>query len=194
MRKAKLIRKTKETEIKVNINIDGNGNYKSDIPIGFLDHMLNTFARYALIDLDLSLKGDLNVDQHHSIEDLGISIGDVIRKALGDKKGISRAGFFIMPMDEALSTVCIDIGGRPYLQYNVKFKRRFCGDLDLDTIEDFFQGLTLGLQANIVVRAPFGRSDHHKIEAIFKAFGKAMLEACSYNARENKIPSTKGVI
>jgi imidazoleglycerol-phosphate dehydratase len=143
----------------------------------------------------MKAKGDLEVDQHHLVEDCGIVLGKAFKKALGDKKGINRTGYFVYPMDEALAIVAVDISGRPYLQFDVKFKRRFCGDLDTDLLEDFFQAFATGLEANIVVRMPYGRSDHHKIEAIFKALGKAMKMACSKDKRAiENIPSTKGKI
>jgi imidazoleglycerol-phosphate dehydratase len=195
MRKAKIERKTKETEITLDLKIEGSGKYDIKNPIGFLTHVIETFAKHGLFDIKMKAKGDLEVDQHHLLEDCGIVLGQAFKKALGDKKGINRAGYFVYPMDEALAVVAIDISGRPYLQFDVKFKRRFCGDLDTDLLEDFFQAFATGLAANVVVRMPFGRNDHHKIEAIFKAFGKAMKTACSKDkkAKEN-IPSTKGII
>jgi imidazoleglycerol phosphate dehydratase HisB len=192
MRPSKLSRKTNETDIEAELEIDGKGEYEVRSPIGFLTHMLETFAKFADINLKMDIKGDLEVDQHHAVEDSGIVLGKAFRLALGDKKGISRAGYFIFPMDEALATVAADIGGRPYLQFDAKFKRRFCGDFDTDLLEDFFQAFAVSLEANIAVNAA-GRSDHHKIEAVFKAFGKAMKMACS--AEQNKdILSTKGSI
>lgn len=195
MRKAKINRFTKETRILAELNIDGKGQSKIESQIGFLTHMLSTFAKTGCFDLKLSIQGDINVDQHHTIEDTGIGLGQAFKKALGNKRGINRAGFFVYPMDEALAVVAVDISGRPYLQFDAKFKRRFCGDLDTDLIEDFFQGFASGLGVNVVVRMPYGRNDHHKIESIFKAFGKAMKMACSKDKRMlNELPSTKGVI
>ncbi|MEJ2568225.1 MAG: imidazoleglycerol-phosphate dehydratase HisB [candidate division WOR-3 bacterium] len=195
MRKAKIERKTKETQITLDLKIEGSGKYEIENPIGFLKHVLENFAKHGLFDIKMKAKGDLEVDQHHLIEDCGIVLGQAFKKALGDKKAINRAGYFVYPMDEALAVVAIDISGRPYLQFDAKFKRRFCGDLDTDLLEDFFQAFANGLNANVVIRIPFGRNDHHKIEAIFKALGKAMKMACSKNkkAKEN-IPSTKGII
>ena len=192
MRNTYLSRKTNETEIKVELEIDGKGEYDIKSEIGFWKHMLETFAKFANIDLKMNIKGDLEVDQHHTIEDCGIVLGKAFKLALGNKLGINRYGYFISPMDESLAEIAIDIGGRPYLQFKAEFKRRFCGDLDTDLIEDFFQAFAVNLEANIAVKA-IGRSDHHKIEAIFKAFGKAMRMACSKNSSE-AIPSTKGVI
>lgn len=195
MRVSKIDRKTKETNIFLDLNIDGTGEYKIQTPIGFFTHMLESFAKHGLFDITARANGDLHVDQHHLVEDCGIVLGQAFKKALGDKKGINRAGYFVYPMDEALAVVAVDIGGRPFLQYESKFKRRFCGELDSDLLEDFFQGFTVNLGANVVVRMPYGRSDHHKIEAIFKAFAKAMKMACSTDIRAiENIPSTKGII
>lgn len=195
MRQADIHRKTKETEISIELNIDGTGNCSIDTPIGFFNHMLESFGKHGLFDLTIKASGDLHVDQHHLIEDCGIVLGQTFGKALGDKKGINRAGYFVYPMDEALAVVAVDIGGRPYLQFEAGFRRRFCGEYDADLTEDFFLGFAFNLGANVVVRMPYGRSDHHKLEAIFKAFAKAMKMACSTDPRAiEDIPSTKGVI
>ena len=195
MNTAIIDRKTKETDIKVELNIDGRGKSSVDTPIGFFNHMLQAFSKHGLFDLKITAKGDLEVDQHHTVEDCGIVIGQAFKKALGDKKGINRAGYFVFPMDEALAVVAVDIAGRPYLQFDAEFKRRYCGELDTDLLEDFFYGFAVSIGANIVVRMPYGRSDHHKIEAVFKAFAKAMKMACSTDPRAIKdIPSTKGMI
>ena len=195
MRKAKIVRKTKETQITVDLKIEGKGQYDIENPIGFLTHSFENFTKHGLFDIKMKAKGDLEVDQHHLVEDCGLVLGQAFGKALGDKKGINRAGYFVYPMDEALAVAAVDISGRPYLQFDVKFKRRFCGDLDTDLLEDFFQAFTTSLEANIVIRMPYGRSDHHKIESIFKAFGKAMKMACSKDKRaKEEIPSTKGKI
>ena len=195
MRKSKINRKTNETNISVQLTIDGKGKYEIETPIGFLSHMFYTYCKMGGFDLAIKIKGDLEIDQHHTIEDTGIVLGQAFKKALGDKKGINRAGYFVYPMDEALAVVAVDIGGRPYLQFDAEFKRRFCGDFDTDLLEDFFYGFATNLGANIVVRMPYGRSDHHKIESIFKAFGKAMKMACSKDKRMlEEILSTKGKI
>ncbi|MBS3100766.1 imidazoleglycerol-phosphate dehydratase HisB [Candidatus Woesearchaeota archaeon] len=195
MRIAKIIRKTKETEIEIKLNIDGKGKYAIKTPIGFFTHMLESFAKHGLFDIQLNVKGDLQVDQHHTIEDTGIVLGQAFNKALGNRKGINRAGYFIFPMDEALVIVAADISGRPYLKFKGKLQRRFCGDLDTDLLEDFFYGFSIGLQANLAFKIEYGRSDHHKIEALFKAFAKAMKMACSKDKRALKeMPSTKGLI
>jgi len=195
MRTTEINRKTHETDILVRLNIDGTGKYAIQIPIGFLAHMLEGFSKHGLFDLAITASGDLHVDQHHLVEDCGIVLGQAFKKALGDKKGINRAGYFVYPMDEALAVVAVDIGGRPFLQFEAEFKRRFCGELDTDLLEDFFHGFAVNLGANVVVRMPYGRSDHHKIEATFKAFAKTMKMACSIDPRAiENIPSTKGMI
>lgn len=195
MRTATIKRNTKETKIKIKIVIDGNGNYAIKTPVKFFDHMLEAFSKHGVFDICIEETGDVKVDQHHTIEDCGLVLGQAFKQALGDKKGINRAGYFVYPMDEALAVVAVDISGRPYLQYDVSFKRRFCGDFDTDLLEDFFQAFALGLGSNVVVRMPYGRSDHHKIESIFKALGKAMMIACSINHRiADKLQTTKGII
>ena len=195
MRIAKISRKTKETEIEVQLNIDGKGKYIIKTPIGFFTHMLESFAKHGLFDVKLDVKGDLQVDQHHIVEDAGIVLGQAFNKALGDKKGINRAGYFIFPMDEALAIAALDISGRPYLKFDGNLRRRFCGDFDTDLLQDFFYGFSIGLGANMAVQMKYGRSDHHKIEALFKAFAKAMKTACSKDKRALKeLPSTKGLI
>lgn len=195
MRISNIDRKTKETDIKIKINIDGKGKYNIKTPIGFLTHMLEAFSKHGLFDIDIKADGDLEVDQHHLVEDCGMVLGKAFKKALGEKKGINRAGYFVYPMDDSLAVVAIDIGGRPYLIFDAKFKRRRCGELDTDLIEEFFNAFSTSLGANIVVKMPYGKNDHHKIEAIFKAFSKAMKMACSTDKRAIKdIPSTKGMI
>jgi len=195
MRTAKILRKTKETEIDLTLNIDGRGKYDISTPIGFFTHMLEAFSKHGLFDIKLKVKGDLEVDQHHTVEDTGIVLGMAFKEGLEDKKGINRAGYFIYPMDDALAIVAVDISGRPCLKFDAKFKRRFCGNFDTDLLEDFFYGFSAGLGANIAVQVKYGRSDHHKIEAIFKAFAKSMKTACSKDKRAIKeLPSTKGMI
>jgi imidazoleglycerol-phosphate dehydratase len=194
-RKAEWERKTRETRISGTLNLDGQGDFTVTTPLGFLNHMLESFAKHGRFGLSLKAEGDISVDQHHLVEDCGLVLGKLFARALGEKKGINRAGFFVYPMDEALAVVAVDICGRPFLQYDASFGRRFCGELDTDLLHDFFQAFASQLQAIVVVRMPYGRSDHHKIEAIFKAFGKAMRMACSQDRRDvADIPSTKGVI
>lgn len=194
MRKSKIERRTKEIEISTEVDIDGKGRYGIKTPIGFLTHMLETFAKQGLFDLKMKVAGDLEVDQHHTVEDCGLVLGQAFKEALGDKKGINRAGYFIYPMDDALAMVAIDIGGRPYLQFDARFKERFCGELDTSVLEDFFYGFSVGLGANVAISVR-GRSGHHMAEALFKAFGKAMKTACSTDPRAlGETPSTKGLI
>ena len=188
-------RNTQETRISAEVGLDGRGDTRIYTPIGFLTHMLESFAKHGRFDIRLDAQGDIEVDQHHLIEDTGIVLGKTFDLALGDKKGINRTGFFVYPMDESLAVAAVDISGRPYLQYDMTFSRRFCGAMDTDLLHDFFQSFSVNCRANIVVRMPYGRSDHHKMEAVFKAFAKAMRMACSLDIREIKdIPSTKGVI
>ena len=195
MRTATVERKTKETQIKIKLNIDGSGKSRIISEIGFLNHMLETFAKHGLFDIEAKIKGDLHVDQHHTVEDTGIVLGEAFKKALGDKRGIKRAGFFIFPMDEALVMTAVDISGRPYLKMDAKFKSKKVGNLQVDLLEDFFQGFAVSLGANLHIKIYYGRSDHHKIEAMFKAFGKALKEACEIEERlKNEIPSTKGTL
>ncbi len=195
MRTADIARKTKETSIRAKLIIDGRGCYEIKTPIGFFTHLLESFAKHGLFDITLDVKGDTEVDQHHTIEDTGIVLGQAFQKALGNKKGINRAGYFIFPMDDALAIVALDISGRPYCKLEGKLKRRFCGDFDTDLLEDFLYGFSTGLQANISASIKKGRSDHHKIEALFKALGKAMKTACSLDKRAlEELPSTKGLL
>jgi len=194
-RSASFKRRTRETEIFASVDLDGSGIHDVETPIGFFSHMLESFAKHGMFDVHLRAKGDLQVDQHHLVEDCGIVLGRVFNKALGDKRGINRAGYFVYPMDEALAVIAVDICGRNFLQYDVSFKRQFCGQLNTDLLQDFFAAFADHLNANIVVRMPYGRSDHHKMEAIFKAFGRAMRMACAKDPREIEgIPSLKGVI
>ena len=195
MREARFERKTKETRIAARLKLEGSGRARVATPVDFFNHMLESFARHGLFDLSLRAAGDTKVDQHHLIEDCGLVLGRVFSLALAERKGINRSGFFVYPMDEALAVVAVDLGGRPYLQYDVSFQRRFCGGLDTDLLEDFFRAFSVQLGANLVVRLPFGRSDHHKMEAIFKALGKAMRQSCSLDFRDVAgLPSAKGVI
>ncbi|MFH2027798.1 MAG: imidazoleglycerol-phosphate dehydratase HisB [Nanoarchaeota archaeon] len=195
MRKAIIKRKTNETNVNINLNIDGKGKYKIDTPINFLNHMLDLFAKFGGFDLTIKASGDLEVDQHHLVEDIGIALGMAFKKALGTKKGIMRAGYFVMPMDESLAIFAIDVSGRPYLKYDVSFKDKKVGDLMSELIEDFFQGFANNLGVTLHVLLPYGRSDHHRAEAVFKAFGKSLDMATALSPKTpNKIPSTKGKI
>jgi len=195
MRTATVNRTTKETRIELKLSIDGTGTSQVATGIGFLDHMLESFARHGAFDITLSAEGDLKVDQHHLVEDVGIALGKAFDTALDDRRGINRTGYFVFPMDESLAVVAVDISGRPTLQYDAPFTRRYIGELDADLLYDLFKGFADNLRATVAVRAIQGRNDHHKSEAIFKAFGKAMRMACSHDPRMiEDIPSTKGVI
>ncbi len=194
MRNGKTERKTKETEINVEISPDGEGKCAVDTGIGFLDHMLELFSRQGMFDLQATAKGDLQVDGHHTVEDLGLVIGQALDKALGDRSGISRYGFFLLPMDEALAQVAIDLGGRPYLQFDAEFAREKVGELSTELAYDFFEAFARGARANVSIRLISGRNEHHKIEAIFKAFGRALRMACEKDPRQKGVPSTKEVI
>ena len=195
MRTAEVKRKTNETDIRVSLNLDGCGDASINTPIGLFNHLLESFCKHGLFDAEIMASGDLEVDQHHLVEDCGRVLGESFARILKDKKGINRTGFFVFPMDEALAVVAVDLGGRPFLQYDATFKRRFCGQFDTDILVDFFSGFSIGIQGNVVVRMPYGRSDHHKLEAIFKAFGKSLKMACCLEPRlAGATPSTKGVI
>ncbi len=194
-RRASFRRKTKETDIKIELNIDGKGKTNISTPIPFLNHLLENFGKHGLFDLKIRAKGDIEIDQHHTVEDIGICLGETFKKALGDKKGINRSGYFVFPLDESLSVVAIDISGRAFLDFKTKFKKEKIGDLDSDLIKEFFWGFVRHLEATLHIRVLSGENDHHKAESIFKAFGKAMKVACSKEKRILKeLPSTKGLI
>ena len=195
MRKAKLHRKTAETEIQIALTIEGRGKYEVSTGIRFFDHMLELFTKHGGFDLTLKCDGDLDVDQHHSVEDVGIVLGELFSKALGDRKGINRAGYFVQTMDETLAVVALDLGGRPALVYKDRVKVRMVGDLQTELVHDFFDGFVNKAGANVHVKVLYGRSNHHKIEAIFKCFARAMKYACSKDARlKDQLPSTKGLL
>lgn len=192
-RTAVVFRNTRETKISVKLNLDGTGKSKIKTGVGFFDHMLEQFARHANLDIQISVKGDLNVDEHHTVEDTGIALGEAIRIALGDKKGIQRYGFFI-PMDDSVAICTIDLGGRSYLNFNCKFKREKVGDFPTELTKEFFRALADSMKANIYLKAK-GENDHHKIESMFKAFAKSLNEAARFDERNNnRIPSTKGIL
>jgi len=195
MRKAKINRHTNETDIQLALTIDGRGTYKVSTGIRFLDHMLELFARHGAFDLELSCRGDLDVDQHHTVEDVGIALGEAFDKALGDKKGINRAGYFLMPMDETLGIAAVDLGGRTSAVIDTKVKTRVVGDLQSELVFDFFEGFARGARANVHLKTMYGRSNHHKIEALFKAFARALRVACAKDRRlAEMLPSTKGLL
>jgi imidazoleglycerol-phosphate dehydratase len=195
MRSASVERNTKETQIKGSLKIEGRGSYDISTGIRFFDHMLELFTKHGGFDLKLEAKGDLDVDQHHTVEDVGIVLGQLVSKALGDRKGINRAGYFVMTMDETLAVVALDLGGRPALVYKDKVKVRLVGDLQTELVEDFFGGFVNHAGANLHVQVRYGRSNHHKIEAVFKCFARALRYACSKDARlKEQLPSTKGLL
>ena len=195
MRKATIARITKETQIRGSLGIDGLGRYEISTGIRFLDHMLDLFAKHGGFDLKLNAKGDLDVDQHHTVEDTGIVLGQLFAKALGDRRGINRAGYFVLPMDETLAVVALDLGGRPALVYQDRVKVRLVGDLQTELLEDFFGGFVNHAGANLHAKVLYGRSNHHKIEAVFKCFARAMKFACSRDKRlRGQLPSTKGLL
>lgn len=194
-RTASLRRKTHETEICVRLCLDGRGRYRISTGIRFLDHMLELFARHGGFDLALRAHGDLDVDQHHTVEDVGIALGQALREALGTKRGINRAGYFVMPMDETLALAAIDLSGRPYLVMKAAFKARRIGDLQAELLEDFFQGFATSAGANVHLKVAYSRSSHHAVEALFKAFARALRYACSRDLRlKRQLPSTKGLL
>jgi imidazoleglycerol-phosphate dehydratase len=192
MRTAKVDRKTKETDINVTINLDGEGRYTIDTSIPFLDHMLSLMCKHGLFDLKIKAKGDIDVDYHHTVEDIGIVLGKAIKQALVDMKGISRFGQASVPMDEALASVSLDISGRPYLVYKVEFpKKSKIKNFDPDLIEDFLQAFVSNSSITLHVESLYGRNTHHIIEAIFKALGRALKQAVTIDPRIKGIPSTK---
>lgn len=195
MRRALIDRRTTETRIRLSIDLDGGGRFENRTGIRFLDHMLDLVARHGGFDLTVAATGDLDVDQHHTVEDVGIALGEAVSKALGDRKGINRAGYFVMPMDETLAVVALDLGGRPHTVVDTKVRTRLVGDLQSELVHDFFEGFAMGARANVHVKVLYGRSNHHKIEAVFKAFGRALRGATSKDTRLAKmLPSTKGLL
>jgi len=195
VRRAVITRKTTETQIRLKLALDGKGRYAVKTGIRFFDHMLELVARHGGFDLDLACKGDLDVDQHHTVEDVGIALGEAVSKALGDRKGINRAGYFVMPMDETLAVAAIDLSGRPHAVVDLPLKVRLVGDLQTELVADFFDGFAMGARANVHVKVMYGRSSHHQVEAIFKAFARALRVACARDQRLAKmLPSTKGLL
>jgi imidazoleglycerol-phosphate dehydratase len=195
MRKASIERTTKETDIRLALNIDGRGRYKISTGIRFFDHMLELFAHHGGFDLDLKARGDLDVDQHHTVEDVGIALGQAFAQALGSKKGILRAGYFVMPMDETLGLAAVDFSGRTAAVIDTKVKTRLVGDLQSELVFDFFESFARGAHANVHARILYGRSNHHKVESLFKAFARALRAACWRDRRMARLlPSTKGLL
>lgn len=188
-------RKTNETDIRLKLNLDGRGKSRISTGIRFFDHMLELIARHGAFDLDIAAKGDLDVDQHHTVEDVGIALGEAVLRALGSKRGILRAGYFLMPMDETLAAAAVDLGGRPYCVVNAKISAKRVGDFQTELTEDFFQGFAQAARANVHLRALYGRSSHHQVEAMFKAFARALRFAVSRDKRlRGVLPSTKGLL
>ena len=195
MRSARIYRPTKETNVLVVLNIDGRGRYRISTGIRFLDHMLELFAHHGGFDLTVKASGDLDVDQHHTVEDIGMVLGQAFEKALGSKRGILRAGYFLMPMDETLGLAAVDFGGRTSSVVDTKVRVRLIGDLQAELVPDFFEGFARGARANVHTRVLYGRSSHHKIESLFKAFARAVRAACWRDRRLARLlPSTKGVL
>ena len=195
LRAARVERNTTETQIQARLTLEGKGRYNVQTGVRFLDHMLELFTKHGGFDLELRAKGDLDVDQHHTVEDVGIVLGECFREALGDKRGINRAGYFLMPLDETLAVAAVDLSGRPYLVCDARFRRRLVGDLQTELVEDFFQGFAVHAKANVHLKLLYGRSTHHAVEALFKSFARAMKMAVSMDARMKKeMPSTKGLL
>jgi len=195
MRKAAIDRVTKETKIKLRLTIEGKGRHKVSTGIRFFDHMLELFANHGAFDLELRATGDLDVDQHHTVEDVGIALGQGFAEALGSKRGILRAGYFVMPMDETLGLVAVDFSGRAAAIVDTKVRVTLVGDLQSELVADFFEGFARGAHANVHARILYGRSNHHKIEALFKAFARALRAACWRDKQMAKLlPSTKGLL
>jgi len=194
-RSATIHRKTAETDIRLRLSLDGRGKSKISTGIRFFDHMLDLVARHGAFDLTIAARGDLDVDQHHTVEDLGIALGEAVSQAVGNRKGINRAGYFVMPMDETLAVAAIDLGGRPHSVVDLKVKVLKVGGLQTDLVHDFFEGFAIGARANVHMKVLYGRSSHHHIEAVFKAFARALRVAVAKDKRLAKmLPSTKGLL
>ena len=195
MRRAVVDRRTTETRVRVRLNLDGAGRYDVRTGIRFLDHMLELVARHGAFDLKVSVTGDLDVDAHHTVEDAGIGLGDAVARALGAKRGINRAGYFVMPMDETLAVAAIDLSGRPFSVLDLPVKAAKVGDLPTELVQDFFEGFASAARANVHLKVLYGRSSHHQIEAVFKAFARALRVACARDRRlARMLPSTKGLL
>jgi imidazoleglycerol-phosphate dehydratase len=196
LRRARVDRRTTETQIKLSLELDGRGRYDVRTGLRFLDHMLELVARHGGFDLAIAATGDLDVDEHHTVEDVGIALGEAVRTALGDKRGINRAGYFVMPMDETLAVAAIDLSGRPFAVVDLsKVRAQRVGDLPTELVQDFFEGFANAVRANVHLKVLYGRSSHHQIEAVFKAFARALRVACAKDRRLAKmLPSTKGLL
>jgi imidazoleglycerol-phosphate dehydratase len=190
-----IARHTRETRIDITLGIEGKGRYEIATGVRFFDHMLELFTRHGAFDLTLKADGDLDVDQHHTVEDVGIALGEAFTRALGTKVGINRAGYFLMPMDETLAVAAVDLSGRPHAVVHTGVRARLVGDLQSELVADFFDGFAMGARANVHVKVLYGRSNHHRIEAVFKAFGRALRVACARDRQLAKmLPSTKGLL
>jgi imidazoleglycerol-phosphate dehydratase len=195
VRRGVISRQTRETQIEITLSLEGKGRYAVSTGIRFLDHMLDLVARHGGFDLDIRATGDLDVDQHHTVEDVGLALGEAVNAALGDRRGINRAGYFVMPMDETLAVAAVDLGGRAHAVVNTGVRTRLVGDLQSELVTDFFEGFALGARANVHVKVMYGRSSHHRIEASFKAFARALRTACSRDRRLSRVlPSTKELL
>jgi imidazoleglycerol-phosphate dehydratase len=195
MRRAVIKRHTTETQIELTLVLDGHGKYHVRTGIRFLDHMLELVARHGGFDLRVNATGDLDVDQHHTVEDLGIALGEAVSAAIGTRRGINRAGYFVMPMDETLAVAAIDLGGRPHSVIDLQVKADRVGDLQTELVHDFFEGFAMAARANVHLKVMYGRSSHHQIEAVFKAFARALRVACAKDKRMARmLPSTKGLL
>jgi imidazoleglycerol-phosphate dehydratase len=191
-RSAEVSRQTKETRVKISLNLDGTGKSSPETGVGFFNHMLDLFARHSLIDLTVNAEGDLEVDHHHTVEDVGIVLGQVLEKALGDKRGINRYGWAILPMDETLAQVALDLSGRAAFVYNVRFTSGTIGDFPTELVEEFFKAFANSARMNLHITVPYGANNHHIAEAIFKATARALRQAVTQDPRSNEVPSTKG--
>jgi imidazoleglycerol-phosphate dehydratase len=195
LRRARIDRRTTETRVRIRLNLDGRGRYEISTGIRFLDHMLELVARHGAFDLTIAATGDLDVDAHHTVEDVGIALGDAVTRALGSKRGINRAGYFVMPMDETLAVAAIDLSGRPHTVVDLGVKAARVGDLPTELVHDFFEGFAAAARANVHVKVLYGRSSHHRIEATFKAFARALRVACARDKRlARMLPTTKGLL
>lgn len=195
MRRALIDRRTAETQITIRLGLEGRGRYTVRTGIRFLDHMLELVSRHGAFDLQIDASGDLDVDQHHTVEDVGIALGEAVARAIGSRRGINRAGYFIMPMDETLAVAAIDLSGRPHAVVDLRLRVRYVGDLQSELVQDFFEGFAQGARANVHLKLLYGRSSHHQVEALFKAFARALRVACDKDSRMAKqLPSTKGLL
>ena len=194
-RRSAIDRRTRETSIRIRLTLDGRGRFRVQTGIRFLDHMLELVARHGAFDLEIHAKGDLDVDQHHTVEDVGIALGEAVSRALGSRRGINRAGYFVMPMDETLGVAAIDLGGRAHAVVDFRLRAARVGDLQAELLTDFFEGFAHGARANVHLKVLYGRSSHHQVEALFKAFARALRVACTRDRRlARMLPSTKGLL